>query len=199
MNKKDTRADIISVGTDMISRHGYGATGIDAVLKGAGVPKGSFYHYFSSKEDFGLAVIDRFADRFGRKLDSCLADEELPPLERIRSYLEKAAERFSRDGCEKGCLIGNLGQELADVNERFRSRIDSIMESWRAAFAACLRAAQETGEVSTRHDPELLAGFLLSGWEGAILRAKVTKSARPMEEFRETLLQLLRPSRTEGR
>lgn len=187
MEKKDTKAEIIAKGTEMISLNGYNATGIDAVLKQVNVPKGSFYHYFGSKEDFGLAVIDRFAERYQQRLETFLDDVEVTPLNRIRNYLESGLARFAQNQCAKGCLIGNLGQELADQNERFRSRLDEIFQSWKVHFAACIREAQGVGELAPDLDVNIIAGFILSGWEGAILRAKVMKSPQPMRDFIETL------------
>jgi TetR/AcrR family transcriptional repressor of nem operon len=187
MDKKDTKTEIISIGTEMISLQGFNSTGIDAVLKRAGVPKGSFYHYFCSKEEFGLAVIDHFAERYDKRLDTFLNDEEVTPLNRIRNYLESGLARLTQNQCTKGCLIGNLGQELADQNERFRSRLDEIFQSWKERFATCLRAAQGAGELVPDLDAIVIAGFILSGWEGAILRAKVMKSPQPMRDFIETL------------
>lgn len=187
MERKDTRAEIISIGMEMISLQGYSATGIDAVLRRAGVPKGSFYHYFGSKEEFGLAVIDHFARRYAEIVDSFLKDEELTPLNRIRKYLETGLARLTQNQCTKGCLVGNLGQELADQNERFRTRLDEIFRSWKEQIATCVEEAQRAGELAHDLDPGVLAGFILSGLEGAILRAKVMKSPEPMRDFIETL------------
>lgn len=187
MEKKDTRSDIIRIGTDLISRQGYNATGIDAVLKEAAVPKGSFYHYFKSKEEFGLAVIDHFAERFEQRLVIFLNDDEVTPLNRIRNFLETGLARVTQNKCTRGCLIGNLGQEMADLNERFRSRLEEVFGMWKERFAACLAEAKLQGEIPAASDPHLLAGFILSGWEGAILRAKVMKSPQPMRDFVEVL------------
>jgi TetR/AcrR family transcriptional repressor of nem operon len=187
MTKKDTKSEIISIGTEMISLQGFNATGIDAVLKRAGVPKGSFYHYFGSKEEFGLAVIEQFAERYDKRFDTFLHDEEVTPLNRIRNYLESGRARLAQNRCSKGCLVGNLGQELADQNERFRARLDEIFLSWKERFAACLREAQAAGELAPDLDSGVIAGFILSGWEGAILRAKVMKSPQPLQDFIETL------------
>jgi TetR/AcrR family transcriptional repressor of nem operon len=187
MGKKDTRSEIVRVGTDLISRQGFNATGIDAVLKEAAVPKGSFYHYFKSKEEFGLAVIDHFAERFEQRLDTFLTDDEVSPLNRIRNYLETGLTRVTQNHCTRGCLIGNLGQEMADLNERFRTRLDEIFSAWKERFAVCLTEAQQRGELSLALDAQLLGGFILSGWEGAILRAKVMKSPQPMRDFIEVL------------
>ncbi|AJY70513.1 TetR family transcriptional regulator [Geobacter sulfurreducens] len=187
MDKNETRATIIRIGTDLISRQGFNATGIDAVLKEAGVPKGSFYYYFRSKEEFGLAVIDHFAERYDQRLDTFLNDEEVTPLNRIRNYLESALARLEQNQCSKGCLIGNLGQELADQHERFRGRLDEIFRSWKERFAACLREAQRAGELARELDAGVAAGFILSGLEGAILRTKVMKSPQPLRDFIEIL------------
>lgn len=187
MEKKDTRGGILRIGTDLISRQGFNATGIDAILKVAAVPKGSFYHYFKSKEDFGLEVVDRFAEGLERRLDTFLKDEEVTPLNRIRNFLETALARISQNECSKGCLMGNLGQEMADQNECFRTRVDEVFGMWKERLAACLAEAQRRGEMSQVIDSHVLAGFILSGWEGAILRAKVMKSPQPMREFIEVL------------
>jgi len=187
MEKRDTRSDIITKGMEVISLYGYNATGIDTVLKQAGIPKGSFYHYFGSKEDFGLAVINHFAVRYNLRLEAFLSDEEVTPLNRIRNYLEHGLAKLTQNQCTRGCLIGNLGQELADQNERFRERLDEIFLSWKERFADCLKAAQSAGELTTALDAGTLAGFILSGWEGAILRAKVMKSPQPLRDFIETI------------
>lgn len=187
MEKKDTRSEIIRIGTDLISRQGFNVTGIDAVLKEAGIPKGSFYHYFKSKEEFGIAVIDHFAERFEQRLDTFLGDDEVTALQRVHNFLESSLARVTQNQCSKGCLIGNLGQELADLNERFRGRLDEIFSMWRKRFATCLREAQSTGELSSGIDAEAMACFILSGWEGAILRSKVMKSPQPMRDFIDVL------------
>jgi len=190
MEKKDTRNAIIMVGTDLISRHGYNATGIDMLLKEAGVPKGSFYHYFKSKEEFGLAVIDQFAAFYSPRITALLTDETRTPLNRIRALLERTLAQLTQNHCSRGCLIGNLGQEMADQNERFRARLDEIFDAWKQLFAACLQEAQAAEELDSRVNADAMASFILSGWEGAILRAKVMKSPQPLQDFIEVLFKV---------
>lgn len=183
MKSRDTYTDLIQAGTEIIAQQGFSATGIDAILKAARVPKGSFYHYFKSKEEFGLAVIDAFAERLEQRLQTFLDDPEVSPLDRIRNFLENALARLQQTHCTKGCLIGNLGQELADVNERFRSRLEEVFALWKDRFADCLKEAQTKGQLSADLDPGQVAGFILASWEGAILRSKVMKSTQPMKDF----------------
>lgn len=187
MIKTDKKTEIIAIGTELISINGYNATGIDAVLKQAGVPKGSFYHYFKSKEDFGLAVIDQFAREYADKLISFFDDPDVPPLMRIRNYLEHSLAHLTENRFTKGCLIGNLGQELADQNERFRQRLEGIFHSWKKRFSDCLSEARDNGEWASDLDSDVVAEFILSGWEGAILRAKVMKTPDAIRHFIDTL------------
>ncbi|WP_349343994.1 TetR/AcrR family transcriptional regulator [Marinobacter sp. MA] len=183
MTSTDTRTHIIHTGADLIGHKGFGATGINAVLTAAGVPKGSFYHYFSSKNDFGLAVIDTFAEEYDAKLDRILNDTSRSWVDRLRAYFDTGFETMTSCEYTRGCLIGNLGQELAGQNEAFRQRLDSVFASWERRFEHCIRAAQQAGDISADIDAADAASFLLSGWEGAILRSKVLKSTEPMERF----------------
>ena len=183
MTSTDTRTHIIHTGADLIGHKGFGATGINAVLTAAGVPKGSFYHYFSSKNDFGLAVIDTFAEEYDAKLDRILNDTSRSCVDRLRAYFDTGFETMTSCEYTRGCLIGNLGQELAGQNEAFRQRLDSVFASWESRFEHCILAAQQAGDISADIDAADAASFLLSGWEGAILRSKVLKSTEPMERF----------------
>ncbi|WP_028319681.1 TetR/AcrR family transcriptional regulator [Desulfobulbus elongatus] len=187
MKNTDKKSEIIEIGMELIAVKGYNATGIDAVLKQAGVPKGSFYNYFRSKEDFGLAIIDQFASQYEAKLRSFFDDATVAPLERLRNYFEHSLAHLSENQFTKGCLIGNLGQELADQNERFRERLEVIFQNWKKRFAACFAEAQEQGTLASDIDPEVIADFVLAGWEGAILRAKVMKSSETLRNFIDTL------------
>ena len=187
MTRRDTRAEIIAAGMELFATQGYNATGLDAILKRAGVPKGSFYHYFGSKEEFGLAVIEEFAGRFCVRLDRFLSDQTVAPLDRLRSFLDRGVAQLAQHQCTVGCLIGDLGQELAACNERLRGRLDVILFSWRERFAACIREAQQAGELPVSYDPHVIAGFILSGWEGAVLSAKVMKSPQPVRDYIDTL------------
>jgi TetR/AcrR family transcriptional regulator, transcriptional repressor for nem operon len=180
---QDTKREILRIGAEIFGHSGFNATGLDAVLKRAKVPKGSFYYYFPSKQKFGLAVIDQCAQQYSDRLQTFLKDRTYSPLTRLRNYLESRAAGIGRNECKRGCLIGNLGQELASQNETFRKRLNEVFDGWVEQFAACLEEAKAKGELSRAADSERLAQFLLNGWEGAILRSKVMKSASPMQTF----------------
>jgi len=181
--KQDTRQALIDAGTDIILEKGFNNTGIEQVLKVVGVPKGSFYHYFKSKDDFGLSIIEHHAELLQRKLDQTLTNPAHTPLQRLRHYFQGARDSLKDCACRKGCLFGNLGQEMADQHEVFRDRIETIFTDWRNRFSACIREAQGQGEIPKRLDADMLAEFCLLAWEGAIMRAKVTKNAQPLDTF----------------
>jgi TetR/AcrR family transcriptional repressor of nem operon len=90
---------------------------------------------------------------------------------------------MARLGYRRGCLIGNLGQEMGSLPESFRARLKETFEDWQARFSACLKEAQDAGEVARSADTDQLAAFFWIGWEGAVLRAKLEQSARPLEVF----------------
>ena len=187
MGRTETREDIISVGSELIARGGFGQTGIDAILKKAKIPKGSFYYYFSSKEDFGLAVIDRFGSEMLEKARVKLTDEATRPLARLRGYLEASLSMINQNECKRGCLLGDLGQELAHQNEKFRLRLEEVFDAWKSEIAGCLKKARTAGELGKTADAVQLADFIVSGWEGAILRAKVKHSVEPLKQFLDVL------------
>jgi TetR/AcrR family transcriptional repressor of nem operon len=177
------RARIIEKGIPVIARGGFNATGLDAILKKASIPKGSFYYYFRSKEDFGLAVIDYCAAITDEQLTLALGNETGSPLKQLRAYFDSIIARQAKAQCRSGCLIGNLGQELAGQNEKYRQRLEEAFTRWEAHFVRCLAQAREKGEFKSAIPVNQLANSLLTSWEGAMLRAKVERSTGPLENF----------------
>ena len=183
MSKEKTKDILLEAGRKTFLEKGYNNSGIEAILQAAGVPKGSFYYYFQSKEDFGLKVLDQFAVCYDQHLDRILGDTSVPPLNRLRNYFESVFGKLESDQCRKGCLVGNLSQEMADQSEAFRARLEEIFESWVDRYAECLKEAQDAGEVSPDLDVRELAEFWLNSWQGAILRAKTMRSTAPLRTF----------------
>jgi TetR/AcrR family transcriptional repressor of nem operon len=181
--KDKTKTALLDAGKRIFSERGYTASGIEAVLQEAGVPKGSFYYYFSSKEDFGLQVLNAFAECFAETVNRFLDDENLSPLARVRTLFESAIERLETQGCRHGCLLGSLAQEMANQNEVFRARIEEIFEERVGRYADCLRLAQTAGELPSHLDAHQLAEFWLNSWQGAIMRAKTMRSTAPLRTF----------------
>ncbi len=183
MGKGETRETLLEAGKQVFLKQGYNHAGIESILQSAGVPKGSFYHYFSSKEDFGLQVLNRFAESQNANLDRFLQDRDRSPLDRLRNFAEAICERLESHQCRNGCLVGNLSLEMAEQSEAFRSRLEVIFGGWVHRYAECLREAQEIGEIAKDVDVNELAEFWLNNWQGAILRAKTIRSTSPLRTF----------------
>jgi len=188
-----TRAALLRAGLEALTAKGFSATGIDEVLGSVGVPKGSFYHYFASKEAFGAALIDSYARYFSGKLDRILCNETRTPLQRLHDFVEDAEAGMARHDYSRGCLVGNLGQEMGALPSAYRHQLMDVFDDWQRRTADCLRAGQEAGEIAATIDADRTAQFFWIGWEGAVLRAKLEVSPEPLRVFAEGFFHGLRP------
>lgn len=182
MPRISMRDQLIASGLETLHRSGYNGTAVQDITDAAGVPKGSFYNYFESKEALALEVIDRYGEDV-RSLASVLSDESLSPVERLRRYFTLVAKRLADRNYERGCLIGNFSNELADQSRLVRDRLSSNFAAWSRAIENCIRDGQTAGEISRDIDPRVLADFLLNSLEGAMLRVKVDKDSSPLDHF----------------
>lgn len=179
----ETHELLLHCGMEILTEQGFAATGIEAVLKRVQVPKGSFYHYFESKEAFGQAVLQRYADYFARKLERNFADKTASPLQRLGNFVEEAKAGMARYQFRRGCLVGNLGQEVLVLPDSFREQLELTLQDWEQRLATCLEEAVELGEVADGQDCKALAAYFWVGWEGAVLRARLTQTVRPLDIF----------------
>ena len=194
LSRGDTRRALVWCGTELLTERGFQVTGIDEVLKRVGVPKGSFYHFFANKHEFGEAVIQNYVDYYARKMTRLFDDPSRPPLARLRAFVEDAKRGMKKYGYRRGCLIGNLGQELASLDDAFRQQLEAVLLSWECRVAACLQQAKAAGELPPGSDPEALSRFFWIGWEGAVLRAKLTRNAEPLDQFADLFFAAVLPS-----
>lgn len=183
MKRIHSKDDIVQVGLDLVLSRGFSATGVEAILKQANVPKGSFYNFFPSKEDFALAIIDKYvADRV-ELFHPIFSDESLPPLERIKKSFVTLVALFEGNDCTKGCLIGNLSLEMSDQFDNVRQRLDLAFQNWAKLLTRILLQAQKEKTIPPDIDAEMLAENLISSFEGALLHSKVKKSPEPLKNF----------------
>jgi TetR/AcrR family transcriptional repressor of nem operon len=139
--------------------------------------------FFSSKEEFALAIIDKFVADRAEIFSPIYNDESLPPLERIRKSFESVVALFAGDNCTKGCLIGNLSLEMSDQFEKVRQRLELSFHNWTKVLARLLLQAQNENTISLNINAEMLAENMISSFEGALLRSKVKKSSEPLKNF----------------
>ena len=184
----DTRALLIRSGVEVLTESGFAAAGIDGILKKVGVPKGSFYHYFKSKEDFGQAVIAHYASYFAAKLDKCLLDESIAPLQRIVKFADGAKRGIVKFEFKRGCLVGNLGQEVAILPDSYRLILQNIFAVWQTKMQACLETAQQQGDIKQNINCIQQAEYFWIGWEGAVMRARLVQSVQPLDLYISTFI-----------
>ncbi len=159
--------------------------GIQSIVEGAHVPKGSFYNHFLSKEAFGAEVIDAYSDRGQGKLRDCLCNPEVAPLVRLEAYFDDLIEAFRASNYARGCLLGNFSAEVADHSALIRENLAKHFGAWSGLFEKCISEAQEQGTIGNQFSAASLAGFIFNSWEGALLRMRVEKSDAPLIEFKE--------------
>ena len=126
------RIKLVRAGVSILTEKGFTSVGLDEILSSVGVPKGSFYYYFNSKTEFGLTLIDSYAEYFARKLDHWFLDGTRSPLQRLRNFVADARRGMERFGFRRGCLVGNLGQEMGSLPEPFRKRLIFVFNDWQA-------------------------------------------------------------------
>lgn len=175
-----TKKRLLEAGLGMLLERGYNDLGIQALLNETGIPKGSFYHHFESKEDFALQVIDRYMEDVHAGLDECLGDLTRPPLERVRGFFEASSEKYREEGY-LGCLLGGVGQELSGTSDIFRRKIEECFMVIAGRIAACLEEARRRGDLPPETDCKQMADLLIDCWEGAALRTRLRRDPAPLE------------------
>ena len=189
--KKDTKTHILEMGAQIVHQKGFNTTGIQEVLNAAAVPKGSFYFYFKSKEEFGLQLIDYFSDFLFSKMDELLNADNVAPLEKLWNYFEWFLVYFEQNNFTGGCPIGNLAQEMGDLNDSFREKLKPVFDKMKANIAQCLEEAQQKGDLSPALDIFNLSDFIVSSWQGALLQMKVMKNTAPVRNFERIVFNSL--------
>jgi TetR/AcrR family transcriptional repressor of nem operon len=187
----DVRERLLEAGVRTFSKSGFNGCSVQDITEAAGVPKGSFYNHFESKEALGAAALEHYwTDVLRDRLD-VLIQPGLPPRQRLRMYFEQVTTEIAELGFTCGCLIGNMAAELSDHSPVIAAQISAIFACWSRLVGDCIQEAQAAGEIKSDADPEVLAAFVLNAWEGAVLRARIEKGDRPLRQFVDTLFTVL--------
>jgi TetR/AcrR family transcriptional repressor of nem operon len=183
MNDLSAKEKLLRIGTELMTSQGFASTPLDMLLKQSGVPKGSFYHHFGSKTGFGLAVIESYNEFFQHQLKKQFLNNDLSPIERLKAFVITAANGMQKYEFQRGCLIGNLGQEISALDEDFRNAIESIFNQWADLTCDLFEQGKQAGQIDRSANSSQLAQAFWIGWEGAVLRAKLQQSATPLYLF----------------
>jgi TetR/AcrR family transcriptional repressor of nem operon len=191
MPRPSSRDRILTAGRDVIHRHGFSASGVAEITAAAGVPKGSFYNHFESKEAFACAALDDYWEQ-GTPAYALLNGAQ-PAPERVREHFKAVDRLISTNSYAAGCMLGNFAIEAGPLSETLRKHVAGLYARWTSQLAACLDEGQTAGSISAALPAETLARFLIGAWHGAVQRAKVDRNGRATAAFHKTLSRLLEP------
>jgi TetR/AcrR family transcriptional regulator, transcriptional repressor for nem operon len=186
MPKPSHREKLLHVGMQVVHERGFGGASVRDIVQAAGVPQGSFTNHFTSKEAFGLEVIDLYFANASEMMRRTLRNDDLPPLQRLRAYIDDGKDSDGQD-MRNGCLFGNFTAEANDCGDPIRLRVVEAFAEVQASIAYCLRAAVKAGEIAPSTDCDEVAAFILASAQGARLLAKAQRSPLPVERFKEVL------------
>jgi TetR/AcrR family transcriptional repressor of nem operon len=180
MGRPGVREQIVEAALDQFHRRGFNGCSVEDITSAARVPKGSFYNHFKAKEDLAIEVLGRYAHTAPHEL---LVAKDVPPLKRLKKYFTALGDDFIACGCHKGCMLGNFASEVADHSTGVRKELATRFSWWTEQIARAIREAQHAKQITTTVKADLLAGFLLSAWEGTLLRARAANDPAIVKEF----------------
>ena len=179
MARRNTRIAILEAGTKLFIERGYNACSVQDITVAAGVPKGSFYNHFKSKEALAAEIVTEYGK--GTTDRSILTNPEIPALTRLKKHFAALNEYFSR--CNDGCLVGKFMAEVSDDTPQIRERLLSVLKVWGEQISSTIAQGQEQGSIRKDLKADDLAAFLIDSYEGAVLRTRVEKSPRALKSF----------------
>ena len=182
MARRSMREEIVEAALAQFHERGFNAAAVKDITDRAGVPKGSFYNHFESKEALAIVALQRYGD--GRRLGD-LADKAVEPVARIRQHFEFLRDEVIDFGITRGCLLGNFGTEIVDHSEPIRIGVRTGLEAWTGLLGGAIAEGQEAGSIRKELNPDQTARYLLSAWEGTLIQARAYKSEDVFDSFFE--------------
>lgn len=183
--KKDR---LLDQGVSLLLEKGYHATGLKQILDTVQIPKGSFYTYFNSKEQFAAEAIRHYIEPFIQRLSGHLQNPELDGLAALKIYYMELIEEVAKSGFKGGCLLGNLMGEIGDTSSICRDALLDAVERYSNLQRTALERGQQQGTVRLDKSAKAMADLMLNGWQGALLRMKVEQSIEPLKAVCQDLL-----------
>jgi TetR/AcrR family transcriptional repressor of nem operon len=183
MSKRELKKDhLLDAGLKVMSTKGYNGTSIQDIVNAANVPKGSFYTYFKSKEDFAIEALEKVTEERMIQNRHLLSDRSIPPQERLKQFFVA-----NIGGCEEnlngGCFIGNMCQEMSESSEAIRLKVRQMLRNSTQAIEDVLEEARLLGGLESQLPSYMLAEFLFNAWEGTVMRMKASKCREPLNAF----------------
>lgn len=189
-----TKERLLAAGAELFLLHSYHGTGINDILKACDVPKGSFYNYFPSKEEFAIAVVDYHIEKSREFVKLNLCNESLSPLKRIAAYLDMISKGVVDCNFAMGCAFGTMAQEVANLSPKLRTALGKAFQIQVDHIIDCIELGQRQGEIRPEIDAREMAGFIMSALQGAQIIAKTFLSGEPLCQVRRMVIDLILPT-----
>ncbi|MEC5411121.1 TetR/AcrR family transcriptional regulator [Aurantimonas sp. C2-5-R2] len=188
----DTRTHLLTVGRGLAAQRGFTAVGLQELLKAAAVPKGSFYHYFPSKEAYGCALLESFVKGYKADLTHTLDNTALSAKDRLLAYFSDWRLKQCSSRSEDRCLVVKLSAEVADLSPGMSAILQDGVGAIVAKLASALRQGVSDGSIGPTDDPEALATTLYQIWLGASLMASLARDGSPFDVAMAATERLIR-------
>jgi len=187
----NVREKILATGQRIMGGKGFSAVGLNEVLAAAGVPKGSFYHYFGSKDAFGEALLEGYFEAYVADMERIFRQPGKTKAAQIEDYFAAWQDNQSFEDCQGKCLAVKLGAEVADLSDSMRSALDRGTAAIIAGMAAAIEAGQVEGSLPVQDDAKALAQSLYQLWLGASIMVKIVRTPLPFDNALRTTRHLL--------
>ncbi|MBU0944612.1 MAG: TetR/AcrR family transcriptional regulator [Proteobacteria bacterium] len=180
--KTEARIKLLQTGLRLFAENGYNGTGIKEIVDEVGIPKGSFYNYFKSKEDFTVEIIQYYSDTLSVLWADIFALGPQEPLAALRNSFEMILSHHEQSEVRTGCLVGNLAAEISEASDLCRQKMHHATITWKNRVAGYIRQGQRMGTIRDDIPSDGLTDFIWNAWEGALLNMKIVKSTAPVKE-----------------
>lgn len=189
IQKEINRENLLNQGVALLMQQGYHGTGLQEILDAVQIPKGSFYNYFGSKENFGAQVIEHYITPYIQQITNYLEQPDTDALSALQRYFNESIAELERTHFKGGCLLGNLIGEIGDSSDICRVALQATLNRYRDVLQSGLSKAQQQGTVRTDKSARDMADLLVNTWQGALLRMKVEQSTAPLRQCCQELLE----------
>lgn len=186
--KQINKENLLTQGVTLLTRQGYHGTGLKEILDAVQIPKGSFYNYFGSKENYAAEVVQHYIAPFIQQLNRHLETPDVDALTAIKCYFDELITELEKNDFKGGCLLGNLMGEIGDTSEIVRMSLQKAVKQYRDLLQSGLAKAQQEGSLRVDKSAEEMAELLVNTWQGVLLRMKIEKSSAPLKQCCKNLL-----------
>lgn len=186
---------ILTIGYQLFAQKGFTNVGLTEILSTAGIPKGSFYYYFKSKEQFGEAVINNYFQQYFQQLSAIFTNDTLNAYQQLMAYWQQWLTTQTNSCVESKCLVVKLSAEVADLSNAMRlALLKGTQQIQKQLTTAINKAITENLIVTV--DPKLTASMLYNLWLGASLQTKLHQNPHPLEQAMLATKNIIKPITT---